>query len=70
MLRADMVVTHAPRFVHGEFDHALGAGRQAEPRAGGSLPAPDDVFDHLAHPGLLDAQIPQDLGGRSFFFVG
>ena len=45
VLRADVVMAEAPRFVHGEFDHLLGAGGQPDLTGRGALAAADDELD-------------------------
>ena len=55
MLRPDVVMAQAPRFVDGQLDDLLGAGSQADLTHHLALPAPDDEFDGTAHLGQLDA---------------
>ena len=45
VLRPDVVVAEAPRFVHGEFDHLLGAGGQSDFAGRRALAAADDELD-------------------------
>ena len=68
MLRANIVVSHSPRLVHGEFDDAFGSRRQVQPRPGRGLSSTHNILDHLPHASLLHAKVAKDLGGQTFFF--
>src|SRR5579875_3250517 len=61
MLGTDVVVIEAARLIYRQFDHLLGARRQANITQDDTITAPDDKLDRAAHFVQLDSEIVQHL---------
>ena len=66
VLRADVVVAQATRFVDGEFDDALGARRQAHFTHDRAIAAADDELHGGPDLGQLDVHVLEDARGDAF----
>ena len=62
MLGADVVMVEAPRLIHRQLDHLLGARGQPDLAQDDAVAAADDELDGAAHFVELDAQVGQHLG--------
>ena len=65
MLRADVVVTEAARFVDRQFDHALRSRRQPDLADDRTVTAADDEFDGGAHLREFDVHVLEDARGNT-----
>ena len=61
VLGADVVVVEAPRLVHRQLDHLLGARGQPDVAGDRAVAAADDELDRAAHLVQVDAEIGEDL---------